>query len=110
MRQIEIVGLLLVVALVALFALASGCGSVTTAGADDAAAPTVETHTEAGSADASTADAAAPEVGPEVRPDVKPEAPTCAPYGSPPYCASCRDSQGICRCGTLPCCNQACQS
>jgi hypothetical protein len=48
------------------------------------------------------------DAGAEVKPEVS--APTCAAYTSPPYCASCRDSRGVCRCGALPCCDQHCQS
>jgi hypothetical protein len=35
--------------------------------------------------------------------------------GTTPYCSTCRDAQGhqgsgFCQCGTLPCCDQSCQS
>ena len=93
-------------ALCAVAVLVAGCGQVTVQAAPQ------EAIEDAGD---DATDGGAHQDGDDGR-DVEPHgpdstpAPTCATYSSPPYCSSCRDSRGVCRCGALPCCDQACQS
>jgi hypothetical protein len=93
----------------------AGCGSISLA--PDASEPrgAVDGVAVSASPDTAARSSGAPDTGHDASPDIDGAArladvKSCELYTSPPYCSSCRDSRGVCRCGALPCCDQYCQS